>query len=187
MAKVGYIRIRAIDRLKLDRQKVCQSMGVERVFCDIMLATNQVMPNLYDMLQKIKDKDEIIVKSISNLGLTNANLYEILKDLRARKIKVYSQEDDMELTSNEVMKLLGGMKEVNKANQMKGIKKALEKGVKFGREIQYATDEKKLNRVMLDYHRQALSWKDAANKLGIDKKSTFFYRYHKWEEDTGRK
>ena len=93
----------------------------------------------------------------------------------------------MELTSAEVMKILGGVKEVNKQNQAKGIKRAKEKGVKFGRELVYATDEKKVNRVMLDYHRQMLSWKDAATKLGIEKKSTFFYRYNKWQRDTGRK
>ena len=91
------------------------------------------------------------------------------------------------LTDDEHFKLMESTQNIAKANQMKGIKRAMEKGIKFGREIQYATDEKKLNRVMLDYDRQAISWREAADKLGIEKKTTFFYRYHKWEKDTGRK
>lgn len=188
MSIYGYVRIPLQDRGNFDEEAIREELGADdKIYYDIIVATKGVNPNFWDMLKKAHKYDKIVVRSIAKLGLTNNSLYDILVEAKKRRIKIYAKEEDMELTSAEVMKILGGVKEVNKQNQAKGIKRAKEKGVKFGRELVYATDEKKVNRVMLDYHRQMLSWKDAATKLGIEKKSTFFYRYNKWQRDTGRK
>ena len=188
MSIYGYVRVPHIERLKINKQELAASLGVDKLFIDWITAIKaEIIPNFYDMLQKTTSNDKIIIKSIENLGFSNGSLCALVEELRGRDATLYSHDDDVELTGDEQYKMLKGTQSVAKANQMKGIKKAMEKGVKFGREIQYATDEKKVNRVMLDYDRQAISWREAADKLGIEKKTTFFYRYHKWEKDTGRK
>ena len=188
MPTYGYVRFPHFERKNLNKKDIQEKLGVEKLYIDwITQAGINIMPNFYDMMQKVKRGDTIAIQSIENLGFSNGSLYSMVKGLREKGVVLYAFNDDMVLTNNEYFKLLEGTQNVAKANQMKGIKKAMEKGVKFGREIQYATDEKKLNRVMLDYDRQAISWREAADKLGIEKKTTFFYRYHKWEKDTGRK
>lgn len=188
MPTYGYVRFPHLERKNLNKKEVQEKLGVEKLYFDwITNAGINMMPNFYDMVQKVKTGDTIVIQSIENLGFSNASLYGLLKEFRERRVILYALGDDMVLTNDEHFKLLEGTQNVAKANQMKGIKRAQEKGIKFGREIQYATDEKKLNRVMLDYDRQAISWREAADKLGIEKKTTFFYRYHKWEKDTGRK
>lgn len=184
----GYVRIGIEERSRFREEEIREELGVDGgIYYDIIVARGSIAPNFWDMIKKAHKYDTIVVRSVANLGLTNNALYELLAIAKRRHIKVYAKEEGAELTSAEVMKVLGGVKEVNKQNQAKGIKRAKERGVKFGREIVYATDEKKVNRVMLEYDRQMLSWRDAADKLGIEKKSTFFYRYNKWERETGRK
>ena len=188
MPTYGYVRVPHIQRTKINKQELAASLGVDNLFIDWITALKtEIIPNFYDMLKKIKPDDKVIIKSIENLGFSNSNLCALVEDFRRIGISLYSYDEEIMLTGDEQYKILKGTQNVAKMNQIKGIKKAMAKGVKFGREIQYATDEKKLNRVMLDYDRQSISWREAADKLGIEKKTTFFYRYHKWEKDTGRK
>lgn len=188
MPAFGYVRVPHFERISFNKEEMKEKMGVDKLFIDWITAVKaEIIPNFYDMLQKTTPDTKIVIKSIENLGFSNGSLCALVEDLRARNVTLYSYEDEVILTGDDQYKMLKGTQSVAKANQMKGIKKAMAKGVKFGREIQYATDEKKLNRVMLDYDRQAISWREAADKLGIEKKTTFFYRYHKWEKDTGRK
>ena len=184
----GYVRFPHFERMNLNKAEIQEQLGVEKLFVDWITAAGiNIMPSFYDMLQKSKEGDKIVIQSLENLGFSNGTLYGLVKELRDKGISFYTLSEDIMLTDDEHFKLMESTQNIAKANQMKGIKRAMEKGVKFGREIQYATDEKKLNRVMLDYDRQAISWREAADKLGIEKKTTFFYRYHKWEKDTGRK
>ena len=180
-----------IDRLKINKKALAEELRVDKLFIDWITAATalqfEMLPNFYDMLHKLKPDDKVIIKSIENLGFPNSSLCALVEDCRRIGITLYAYDDGVTLTGDEQFNILKGTQNLAKANQMKGIKRAMEKGIKFGREIQYATDEKKLNRVMLDYDRQAISWREAADKLGIEKKTTFFYRYHKWEKDTGRK
>lgn len=64
--------------------------------------------------------------------------------------------------------------------QKEGIAKAKERGIKFGRKKQYGADEEQENEVMRDYSRRSITWQEGARKLGMSKKSTFFYRYYRW-------
>lgn len=173
-----------LERKDFSEDKLRKELGVDgKIYYDIIVSAKDVAPNFYNMINKAHLCDTIVIKSIENLGLSNNELYKVLTDLKKRRIKMYAKETDVELTKAEVMDTLGEIKTVARQKQLEGIKRAKENGVKFGREIQYAKDEDELNRVMSDYHKRLTTWQDASAKLGITKKSTFFYRYYKWQKD----
>lgn len=122
---------------------------------------------------------------------------DIIEEIREKKEYGYSDEqiailigigvEDVkaiglsEVERSKVVELEEKRKRAREEKQRKGIEEAKERGVKFGREIQYGKDEKEVNKVMTDYDRGYITWREAAERLGMSKKSTFFYRYYKWK------
>lgn len=105
----------------------------------------------------------------------------IIEEIRYKREYGYSDEQIAELIGIEVedVRKIGKMADWE-GKQRKGIEEAKARGVKFGREIQYGKDEEEENRVMMDYDRKYITWQEGARKLGMSKKSTFFYRYYRW-------
>lgn len=105
----------------------------------------------------------------------------IIEEIIDKRGRGYTDEQIAEIIgiSVEDVEEIGKMGEW-KAKQKQGIEEAKGRGTKFGRKIQYGKDEEKVNEVMEGYYRKYITWQEGARRLGMNKKSTFFYRYYKW-------
>jgi DNA invertase Pin-like site-specific DNA recombinase len=85
--KVAYLRI-STDSQKLDRQTdLMAELGVDKVFVDIMSGKSADRPQLKEMLDFLREGDELIVESISRLARNTKDLLELTEKLTAKGVK----------------------------------------------------------------------------------------------------
>ena len=98
----GYVRFPHFERNNLNKKEIQEKLGVEKLFIDWITAVGiNMMPNFYDLLQKIKKGDKIVIQSLENLGFSNGTLYGLVKELRDRNVALYTRSEDIVLTDDE--------------------------------------------------------------------------------------
>lgn len=182
--RYGYIIIANEEVKGFKKEEYIEKWGLDEIYWDLRIGRNKMKPQYYFMDKRLEKGDTVVIDRIANLGMTTEELERMINGAKERGISILSYNDDTILTNKDTIKIIKGISEGNKERQKRFVAKAKERGVEFGRKKEYGTDEKELAKAMLGYHTQKLSWKEAAEKLGM-KKTTFFYRYNKWKEETG--
>ena len=167
--KIGSINI---DQLDYDIDK-------EYIYIDSELSRN----NFNKLLQTIKPNDVIIISSLCCLG---NNYYEILDSLNKLLndyhviIKVLdnptlnesiNNQTILNVLINTMQEMVNIEKEHNKQKQLKGIKQAKEKGIKFGRPKTSITCD--TNQVLDSFINKKITNEKAAKAIGVSR-ATFF-------------
>ncbi|WDP89308.1 MAG: recombinase family protein [Desulfobacter sp.] len=140
MADVGYIRVSSADQ-NTDRQLA--DFHLDKVFIDKISGATTDRPKLRECLEYVRDGDTLHVHSMDRLARNLADLQRLVEDLTERGVKVRFRKEGLEFdgTENPMSKLLlqmmGAVAEFErsmiKERQAEGIKKALARGVRFGR------------------------------------------------------
>ena len=138
--KIGYARVSSYGQsLEVQIHKLQQEQCNE-IFEEKVSALSQRRPELENALRTIREGDVLIITKLDRLARSMQDLLQIVKRLQKKKaqLKVIDQAIDTTTAEGRLMfNIIGSFAEfehdIRKARQMDGIKKALNKGVAFGR------------------------------------------------------
>lgn len=177
--KVGYVRV-STQGQNLERQEIImEKLGIERMFMDKLSGKNTERPGLNDMLNFIREGDEVIVESISRLARNTKDLLEIVEKINDKKAGFKSQKENIDTTTvagKFVLTVFGALAELEREyileRQKEGIEIAKQKGVYKGRKPK---DLEKFDDVFIRWNNNQLSAVEACRELGISR-ATFYRR-----------
>jgi DNA invertase Pin-like site-specific DNA recombinase len=139
MATVGYARVSSVGQsldVQLERLKGCH-----KVFKEKCSGVDTGRPALKQCLDFLREGDTLLVTKIDRLARSTGDLYRIISQLAEKGVQFKVLDDPAIDTSSRTGKLVMGIlaliaefeNDIRRERQMDGIKKAQERGVRFGR------------------------------------------------------
>jgi len=139
MATVGYARVSSIGQsldVQLEKLKGC-----DRIFKEKRSGVDTGRPALKQCLAFLRDGDTLLVTKIDRLARSTSDLYRIISQLSEKSVSFKVIDDPTIDTTSRTGKLVMGIlaliaefeNDIRRERQMDGIKKAQERGVRFGR------------------------------------------------------
>lgn len=139
MALVGYARVSSAGQsldIQLDKLKHC-----DKIFQEKKSATSRKQPKLATCLEYVRDGDTLVVSRLDRLARSTLHLCQIAEELQRRgvNLQVLDQNiDTNDATGRLLFNMLGAIAqfetEIRAERQADGIRKARERGIKFGKE-----------------------------------------------------
>ena len=188
----GYARVSTVEQ-NLDRQlEAFKSVGVEKVFADKMSGKNFERTNYLALKKRLKQGDQLYIKSIDRLGRNYEMIIEEWRDI-TRNIGADIIVLDMPLLdtrnkdggltghfiSDLVLQVLSFVAETERNNirqrTMEGIRVARAKGVHLGRPRKELPVNFK--EVVAEYKARTISFKEALSILNMNRST--FYKFAK--------
>ena len=137
MARVGYARVSSVGQsldVQLDKLKDCR-----KIFQEKKSGTSQKRSQLEACLEYVREEDTLVVTRLDRLARSTLHLCQIADELKRKgvELQVIDQNIDTGDASGRLLfNMLGAIAqfetEIRSERQMDGIKKAKEKGVRFG-------------------------------------------------------
>ena len=186
--KVGYIRVSTTEQNTARQEALMQTLGVDKVFIDKLSGKNKDRPALNEMLNFIREGDEVIVESISRLARNTKDLLEIVDNIDKKKASFVSQKECIDTNTSMgkfVLTVFGAIAELERdyilQRQKEGIEVAKEKGVYKGRKPKSID---RFDEVFDRYNKHQISAVKACKELSISR-STFYRRVQQKISDEG--
>jgi len=139
MATVGYARVSSVGQsLDVQFEKL---KGCDKVFKEKRSGVDVGRPALKRCLEVLREGDTLLVTKIDRLARSTADLYRIVSSLADKGVQFKVIDDPSIDTTSRTGKLVMGIlaliaefeNDIRRERQMDGIKKAQERGVRFGR------------------------------------------------------
>lgn len=152
--KYGYARVSSRDQNLARQITALREAGIEKkhLFTDRQSGKDFKRPGYQEMVKKLREKDELYIKSIDRLG---RNYDEILEQWRfltkVKRVEIIVLDFPLldtrhskggvtgEFIADLVLQILSYVAQVERENihqrQMEGIREAKKKGVRFGRPV----------------------------------------------------
>ena len=139
MTTVGYARVSSTGQdlgVQLEKLKVC-----DKVFKEKRSGVDAGRPELRRCLEYLREGDTLLVTKIDRLARSTSDLYRIVSQLADKCVAFKVLDDPAIDTSSRTGKLVMGIlaliaefeNDIRRERQMDGIKKARERGTRFGR------------------------------------------------------
>ena len=141
MTNVGYARVSSTGQDLAVQLEKLESAGCDKIFKEKRSGINAGRPELKRCLEYLREGDTLFVAKIDRLARSTSDLYRIISTL-ADKGAAFKVIDDPTIdttsrTGRLVMGILALISEfendIRRERQMDGIKKARERGTRFGR------------------------------------------------------
>ncbi|MCP4952339.1 MAG: recombinase family protein [Proteobacteria bacterium] len=142
--RIGYIRVSTAEQ-NIERQ--VEAIGVcHRVFKDEESGSKVTRQGLEDMLNHIREGDEVIVAEVDRLARSEVDLANIVKEITDKGCSVVFLQDNLKFSGNNedptaylMLHMLGAIGAFSRRlmlkRQKEGIAAAQARGVKFGRPL----------------------------------------------------
>lgn len=138
--KVGYVRVSTQEQNTGRQDVLMEALGVEKIFCDRMSGKNINRPELYKMLEFVREGDIVVVESISRFARNTRDLLILIGTLKEKKVQFISQKEniDTDTPAGEFMlAVFGALAQLERENillrQAEGIALAKAEGRMKGR------------------------------------------------------
>ena len=139
MTTVGYARVSSAGQdlgVQLEKFKGC-----DKVFKEQRSGVDAGRPELKRCLDYLREGDTLLVTKIDRLARSTSDLYRIVSKLADKGVAFKVLDDPSIDTSSRTGKLIMGIlaliaefeNDIRRERQMDGIKKARERGIRFGR------------------------------------------------------
>jgi DNA invertase Pin-like site-specific DNA recombinase len=138
MARVGYARVSTREQdltVQIEKLKDC-----EKIYEEKQSGVDSNRPKLTECLDYVRDGDTLVVTRLDRLARSTLHLCEISKRLESKGVSlvVIDQSIDTSTSTGRLLfNMLGSIAqfetEIRAERQREGIRKAISKGVKFGR------------------------------------------------------
>ena len=139
MTTVGYARVSSTGQdlgVQLEKLKGC-----DKVFKEKRTGVDAGRPELKRCLDYLREGDTLLVTKIDRLARSTSDLYRIVSALADKGVAFKVLDDPTIDTTSRTGKLIMGMlaliaefeNDIRRERQMDGIKKARERGTRFGR------------------------------------------------------
>ena len=138
MTKVGYARASALDQ-KLDTQ-LERLQGCDRIFQEKVSGIDNNRPQLQECLRYVREGDTLVITKIDRLARSTLHLCQIVENLQKKKVELIVLDQNIDTSTSSgrlLLNMLGVIAqfetEIKSERQRDGIRKAKEKGIRFGK------------------------------------------------------
>ncbi|PFX12219.1 Large terminase protein [Stylophora pistillata] len=177
MATIGYARVSSKDQsidLQLEALKHCDEIFKEKVS-----GIDDKRPQLQACLQYVRKGDTLVVTKLDRLARSTPHLCRIADTLHQKgcSFKVLDQDIDTSTSTGRLLfNMLGAIAqfetEIRSERQMDGIRRAQNKGVKFGRKARLSKEECSQ---LISKRRSGTLIKDLMKDYNLSKASVYQY------------
>ena len=138
---VGYVRVSTVEQSE-ERQiiELREKAGVEKFFVDKVSAKSAQRPKFDEMMNFLREGDELIVSEFSRLARSTTDLLNIVESLTKKDVKVRSLKEQLDTSSPQgkfMLTIFGAIAEFERElllqRQREGIKLAKAAGKYKGR------------------------------------------------------
>ena len=148
MSKIGYGRVSSVGQ-SLDVQLgKLHNVGCDTIFQETHTGTTDQRPQLQEMMRYIRNGDTLYITKLDRLGRSTLHLTQIFDKLEKKSVDIIVIDQSIDTTTptgkllfNVLSSISEFETEIRKERQMEGIKKAKEKGVRFGRKAMLTDDQ----------------------------------------------
>src|SRR5262245_59467501 len=141
MPTVGYARVSSTGQDLAVQLEKLEAAGCDKVFREKRSGVDAGRPELRRCLEYLRDGDTLLVTKIDRLARSTSDLYRIISQLADKGVNFKVIDDPSIDTSSRTGKLVMGIlaliaefeNDIRRERQMDGIKKARERGTRFGR------------------------------------------------------
>ena len=180
MALIGYARVSSVGQtlaVQLDKLEQC-----DRIFQEKVSGVTDNRPQLQACLEYVRQGDTVVVTKLDRLARSTLHLCQIAAELERKQVdlQVLDQSiDTSSATGRLLFNMLGAIAqfetEIRAERQREGIRKAKERGVKFGK-------KKRLTRQQIaelqERRRQGVLIKTLMQDYRLSKTSVYRYLAH---------
>jgi DNA invertase Pin-like site-specific DNA recombinase len=151
MTKVGYARVSSTGQDLAVQLEKLEAAGRDKVFKEKRSGVDAGRPELKRCLEYLREGDTLLVTKIDRLARSTSDLYRIVSLLAEKGVAFKVTDDPTIDTTSRTGKLVMGIlalipefeNDIRHERQMDGIKKAKERGVRFGRKLQLVPEKVK--------------------------------------------
>ena len=170
--KIGYARVSSYGQsLEVQKEKL-QQESCDEIFEEKISALSQKRNELETALRTLREGDVLVVTKLDRLARSMQDLLIISKRIQKKQAQLKVLDQSIDTTTSEgrlMFNIIGSFAEfendIRRSRQMEGIKKALEKGVSFGRKAILTSDqENDIKRLREEEH---FSLPQLANKYAV--------------------
>lgn len=185
MAKIGYVRVSAIDQNEGRQIAALSPYKIDKWFTDKASGKNTNRPQFTAMLDYVREGDTIYIEDFSRLSRSVADLLRLLDDFEGRGIRVVSLKEHIDTHTPQgklFLTITAAINEFERANllerQAEGIALAKAKGIYKGRKPIDKPDN--WQDVYCRWKRREITAIAAMKELGL--KRNTFYEFVKREQ-----
>ena len=176
MATVGYARVSSVGQ-SLDVQ-IEKLQHCDKVFQEKRTGLDSGRPALRRCLEFLREGDTLLVTKVDRLARSTSDLYRIISSLAAMGVQFKVIDDPSIDTTSRTGKLVMGIlaliaefeNDIRRERQMDGIKKAQERGVRFGRKPRLVPEKVKQIR---ELRAEGTTVPDITRQTGLSKASVY--------------
>jgi DNA invertase Pin-like site-specific DNA recombinase len=169
MAKVGYVRVSTVDQ---NTERQLDGIQLDKVFEEKASARNVSRPKLVELLDYIREGDEVIVHDISRLARNIEDLHGLVRQITHKGCVLRFQKENLTFTNDKsdaisqlLLAMLGAVYQFERTvmleRQKEGIAIAKAKGKYKGRPKSVSRD------AIVTLLQGGASMRNAARELGI--------------------
>ena len=185
--KIGYVRCSTAEQNEARQVEALKKIGVEKFFMDKCSGKNTDREGFKEMMQFVREGDELYVESISRLARNTVDLLnavEILNDKGVKFISLKERLDTKTETGKFVLTLFGAIAELERAyileRQREGIEIAKREGKYTGRK-RISINKKRFEEICSRWRGGEITAVEAQRILGL-KPNTFYRRVREYED-----
>lgn len=173
--RVAYVRVSTVEQNEERQQVALEPYGIEKSFTEKRSAKDMNRPKLREMLDFVREGDEVYVEDFSRLARSTQDLLKIVQTLDDKKVRVVSLKENLDTKTSHgrlVLTIMAAINEFERANilerQREGIALAKAAGKYKGRKP-IEIDENVLTRLWDDYKVRRISKVQMAKRLHISR------------------
>ena len=97
--KVGYVRVSTTEQNTARQEDMMKTLGVEKVFIDKCSGKDTDRPQLQQMLEFVREGDNVVVESYSRLARSTRDLLSLLEQLNSKGVKFISVKENFDTST----------------------------------------------------------------------------------------
>lgn len=141
MTKVGYARVSSTGQDLAVQLETLEGSGCDKIFKEKRSGIDAGRPELRRCLEYLREGDTLFVTKLDRLARSTSDLYRVVSRLAEKGVEFKVVDDPAIDTSSRTGKLVMGIlaliaefeNDIRRERQMDGIKKARDRGIRFGR------------------------------------------------------
>ena len=186
--KVGYVRVSTKEQNTARQEVLMQELGTEKVFIDKASGKNTDRKQLNEMMNFIREGDEVIVESISRFARNTKDLLNLVEQLTEKGVKFISKKEAIDTSTASgkfMLTVFGAMAELEREyildRQKEGIEIAKAEGKYKGRQ-KIEVNDGEFEKVYKRWKSGEITGRKAMQLLNL-KSNTFYRRIKEYESD----
>ena len=146
--RVAYVRVSTVDQNEERQLESLKKYDIEKWYCEKVSAKDTNRPKLQEMLDFVREGDQVYIHDFSRLARSTKDLLEIVELLKEKGVSLISTKESFDTstaTGKLMLTVIGAIVEFERQNllerQKEGIEIAKREGKFKGRQVK-AIDEK---------------------------------------------